>query len=176
MNLSFQHKWGRVCPAFLILLKGCSAQRLLCYRFLDLYIQGRTKQKPNILAKGCSELQTSFRRSISRNKWPTFNCLLNFSSTCCMIATTDSQAGANRPAKVGLIFTDWLSGGFGEEICLNPLTSRYFQIWGMPLPLCWSRWIKSKLSCTRVQRHLENKPLFIIYWMTAFMELSGLIF
>lgn len=93
-----------------------------------------------------------------------------------MIATTDSQPGANRPAKVGLIFTDWLSGGFGEEICLNPLTSRYFQIWGMPLPLFWSRWIKSKLSCARVQRHLENKPLFIMYWMTAFMELSRPIF
>lgn len=138
INISFQHKWGHVCVAFLILLKDYSAQRLFCYRFLDLYIQGRTKQKPNILAKGWSEFQTSFRRSVGRNKWPTFNCLLNFSSTHSMIATTDSQPGANRAAEVGLIFTDWLSGGFGEEICLNPLTSRYFQIWGMPLPLCWS--------------------------------------
>lgn len=65
-----------VCTAFLLLLKDYSAQRLFCYRFLDLYIQGGTKQKPNILAEGWGEFQTSFRRSVSRNKWPTFNCLL----------------------------------------------------------------------------------------------------
>lgn len=92
-------------------------ERLFCgYYVTDpqifTYKDGLNKSQTFLVKAGVNLRHASGGAAVEIND-PLFACL-HFSSTHSVTATTDSQPGAHRPAKVALTFTDWLSGGFGR--------------------------------------------------------------